>query len=219
MHKIASLIIIILMAGTYTGCTDIASVDRDKIPSETQNPPDAKTPDPKADAGPADAEVVDNDTITFEVPEEWKLFDEVENKGLSHWSGYIPDPLESVTPAEAKLDEREQQHMWKFTLVELEENNIDDAVNGYQELSSSTCIPDDNCSMSPVKVEERFGVTTHSIEKVSKNEAIIFAGEFYKVFFEKDGRIFEIGVRGDLEDPIMQETVDKVLSTLTITEN
>ncbi len=198
-------------------CTPTENANLSAGNGETTTQPEAGNTNDSATAEEDGGEEVE---ITFDLPEEWRPAERAPGK-LAGWSTYIPDPPETVTTAEAQLDEREQQHSWKFTLNEVSEDwyeatTAEGMATEYHEEYAAGCLENPNCEIEPV-AEKVYGETTvYYVKDYNTSDEVIYSGEFYSGFFKKDGIIFELGIRGDMDSPITEETIESVVTTMKI---
>lgn len=177
----------------------------------------------QASKAPAQAPMFEyKSDISFELPKEWKTpWKSAYNNGLSMWSSYIPDSPEGVGPGEVDLDESEQLHEWKFTMMELEGDSIvagktpQEKAESYYNQNLEECTTFFECEVNPIRQVDYSGITTFIVED-NNNQGTVFDFWSTTAFLEKDGLQFELGVRGKFDDETTQKTIKKVIETLTI---
>lgn len=164
--------------------------------------------------------------ITFELPDKWRPAQQSPD-GYLYWSTYIPSEIVYKTPPEFERDEREEQHYWKFTMEAFDTregygdysaSSAAEAAQEYYNLFASDC-PAETCTIYPVSEEEYSGVKVYAVRMIDRSGHPLAEGEYARFFFEKDNYFIEFGYRGDLDDPVGQQTVEKVLSTIKIAGN
>lgn len=207
----ALLALVAILPGCHLGET-VNPLAGTSTVTETDAGADTKTEAP-VDAG----EEVE---ITFELPEEWRSA--VRGGGmLANWASYVPDSPENIPPSEAEKDENERFHGTQFSLAELgdEQSEVETPEGMAEEYFNSYkwCIEQDECRIEPVLTMQIGESVAYVIQYLNTNqETPLYVGEYTTVFFQKDGRNFEMSIRCQLDDPLVNKTINQVISTMTI---
>ena len=140
---------------------------------------------------------------------------------LANWTSYAPDSPESIPPAEAEKDESERFHGTQFSLAELGDDQYEvETSKGMAEEyfnSHEWCIEQDECRIEPVSTMQIGESMAYVIQyKNTNQETPLYLGEYTTVFFQKEGRNFEMSIRCQLDDPLVEKTINQVISTMTI---